>query len=647
MSDKPQEPQDSTPWAQPLSPFAPTPATEKPDVTEEPDVTEASQGSEEAPEAQEAQASEPQDVPQTPTAPSQNGDEPEVESSILDLADEDVSLVQAPPPPLVPQTSVNPEETPPPPPPQEVEIVPEADSEAESEAAPVPDAAIETEPEEEPKPEAEAEPDSGATPQPEPAFEADIVSETELQVVDLGEHASKDLDDEATQGAPPPDTAVQTPVFRSAPGLEDNSSTHPLPPSPPDPPSHHAQTSEETPSEILKNSGDRGKEDEPFLVDVVNIIDTRENSRPLMVLGIFGLATIILLALVLWFISSMGAHSTRPEPTQSPESSSPTPTPTQTTPAQVTYPVTGHSYLTASTLDLPTIEKTNYAKINDEGVRGLPLPDETDDSAQTTAGQGRTPRAGATVNLSGLRAWAQDISANSTQTLLESCWTVTPQVLTDRYLTENARNHILASLRHIPKPTDYGIEWASESLTIFAPWQELRSPYSCPFVRVNNIADTITPADVSYLIERLIGRYTGDAKGKTDTEENYPLLCSVWNDVEGFSIDASEGAGGKPIRVEPNGHIPDEVKDSLDLLYSRQLILQGNKADSPDRLVAYAANNPDGVKAYFGLSPQGQLCLGQITKVDKPAEDPQKPGDAPNEDETGTDGPPEVAAGTP
>lgn len=268
------------------------------------------------------------------------------------------------------------------------------------------------------------------------------------------------------------------------------------------------------------------------------------------------------------------------------------------------------------------------AALNLEGLDGLTFPESltsvSDPSNSTKSGSGKYPsssrrsftpeaqkntvNSGDPVMFTGMQAFFSDLRAGNFGKMQRSCWTITPEVFTDRYTTAYAQASLLAALQQVPKATETGVDWSNDTVTVKASWAELSTRYSCPTVAYGGKVDAVTPEDVTYLMDRIMARSSYPVS-YSDTEENYPILCPEWNPPQEITKYDPEAA--KKLSFDENGRAKEQDFKTLQKLRSRSIRLY-TKTDEYPMYIRAAASQLDEPSAYFYRDANGSLCIGSL-----------------------------------
>lgn len=216
--------------------------------------------------------------------------------------------------------------------------------------------------------------------------------------------------------------------------------------------------------------------------------------------------------------------------------------------------------------------------------------------------------AGQKVEWLGMQAFFDDLTKGNFTQMQRNCWTITPEVFTDRYATKPAQVALVQALGTSPKVTDTGVKWHGNRVDVTAPWTELASRYTCPNVAYGGKVDAVTTQDVSYVMERLMTRRTTPVS-PSDREDIYPLVCPHWNPpaaITEFSPKARE-----KLVLDENKQISPEAFKVLQAIRTRSLHIYAVKDEYPMYLRVSESQLKE-PSAYFFRDAAGFLCIGSI-----------------------------------
>lgn len=216
--------------------------------------------------------------------------------------------------------------------------------------------------------------------------------------------------------------------------------------------------------------------------------------------------------------------------------------------------------------------------------------------------------AGEKVDWRGMRAFFSDLAKGNFTRMQRNCWTITPEVFTDRYATKPAQIALVQALGTSPEVTETGVKWHGNRVDVTASWVELASRYTCPSVAYGRKVDAVTPQDVSYVMERLMTRRTTPVS-PSDREDIYPLVCPHWNPpaaITEFSPKAAE-----KLVLDENKQISPEAFKILQAIRTRSLHIYAVKDEYPMYLRVSETQLKE-PSAYFFRDADGSLCIGSI-----------------------------------
>lgn len=216
--------------------------------------------------------------------------------------------------------------------------------------------------------------------------------------------------------------------------------------------------------------------------------------------------------------------------------------------------------------------------------------------------------AGEAVDFTGIKVFFSDLVDGDFARMQRNCWSITPEVFTDRYTTKPAQVALVQALGTNPEVTDNGVKWHGTHVDVTASWGELATRYTCPSVAYGGKVDAVTVEDVSYTMERLMARATTPVS-PGDREDIYPLVCSQWDppkEIVEFSPKARE-----KLALNENGQISEEVFKTLQAIQARSIHLYAVKDEYPMYLRASESQLKE-PSAYFFRDADGSLCLGSV-----------------------------------
>lgn len=371
-----------------------------------------------------------------------------------------------------------------------------------------------------------------------------------------------------------------------------------------------------------------------------------------LVAALFSLAAagIVLVIVILFVVSPQIAAI----PNDPDAKAGPQPKSTKTGSSQLLVEVSGKTYRNNSTLNMGILDAPSatpaegtkpadngaplpeppkidpQAQLNLDGVSDLTYPSsltsvDTDTEAEvptpskTSKWAKKTPtkspksnqvKAGDPVNFAGLKAFFADLKNGDFTTMQRACWTITPEVFTDRFTTQPAQYALVEALGTAPEKTEVGLKWSGKFVEVSVSWSELSTRYSCPVLAYGGELDAVSVPDVTYVMERLLARNSYPLS-PSDSEDNYPLLCSEWSppaDFTEFSPRASE-----KLTLDEKGLIDDATFATLQKILESDIKLYTVKNEYPMYLRASESQLKE-PSAYFFRDKDGSLCIGSVVE---------------------------------
>lgn len=220
----------------------------------------------------------------------------------------------------------------------------------------------------------------------------------------------------------------------------------------------------------------------------------------------------------------------------------------------------------------------------------------------------RQVEAGSYVDFAGVRNFFTDLKNSEFTRMQRDCWTITPEVFTDRYTTRAAQTALLEAFKTTPTATERGLKWHGKYVDLEVTWQELATRYACPSLAYRGKLDAVSAQDVNYLMSRLMARSTTPVN-PSDTESLYPLVCPQWNPPPGLT-EFSPAAREK-IVLDANGRLSATDFKILEAIQNRGIKLYTVKNEYPMYLRASETQLKE-PSAYFFRDKFGSLCIGSI-----------------------------------